>query len=228
MNGAVAFHDARAARFDEGYQRSPAFQERFATWACAMAAVIRRGDDVLDAGCGSGVFAFEAARLGGRVAAFDASEAMIDLCQAKQVEAGVVNVAFAQARLEDERPPGSWDVVLCSSVLEYVADFDTALMSLARLLRPGGRLIVSVPNADSLYRRVERLAFQATGRPAYLAHVRHRLSDRELAARLTAAGLTPGTIAYYADPPVGGPLWALLSSRRRKTLLLAVGTRAAG
>lgn len=227
MNGAVAFHDARAARFDEGYQRSLAFRERFATWARVMATVVKRGDDVLDAGCGSGVFAFEAARLGGRVAAFDASEKMIELCRARQSEQGVTNVAFVQARLEDERVAASFDVVLCSSVLEYVADFDAALASLTRLLKPGGRLILSVPNADSLYRGLERLAFRSIRRPSYLAHVRHRLSDHDIAARLTAAGLTPGTIAYYADPPLGGPLWALLPARRRKTLLLAVGTRAA-
>ena len=226
MNGAVAFHDARAARFDEGYRRSPAFQERFATWARVMASTIRRGDQVLDAGCGSGVFAFEAARLGGRVAAFDASEKMIGLCRAKQTELGT-EIAFMQARLEDERAPASYDVVLCSSVLEYVADFDAALGALARLLRPGGRLLVSVPNADSLYRGFERLAFRSIRRPSYLAHVRHRLSGRELVARLEAAGLTAGEIVPYADPPVGGPLWALLPARRRKTLLLAVGTRAA-
>ena len=44
----------------------------------------------------------------------------------------------------------SCDGVLCSSVLEYVSDVDTCLKEFARVLRPAGLLLVSVPNRHSI------------------------------------------------------------------------------
>lgn len=53
----------------------------------------------------------------------------------------------AAARLEDEIAPGSLDLVLCLDVLEHMADPWSLVRRLSALLAPGGRLIVSVPNA---------------------------------------------------------------------------------
>ncbi|MCU1601994.1 MAG: ubiG 1 [Frankiales bacterium] len=55
--------------------------------------------------------------------------------------------------LEDAPEPGTWDVVTAFHVLEHVTAVDDALGALRRLLRPGGTLVVEVPNWRSLCRR---------------------------------------------------------------------------
>lgn len=47
--------------------------------------------------------------------------------------------------------PGSFDLVYCSYVLEHVAGAESVLDRLAKTLRPGGRLIVRVPDGESVY-----------------------------------------------------------------------------
>jgi SAM-dependent methyltransferase len=49
----------------------------------------------------------------------------------------------------------SLDGILCSSVLEYVSDPEACLAEFARVLRPGGLLVVSVANRNSLVRRAQ-------------------------------------------------------------------------
>ena len=44
-----------------------------------------------------------------------------------------------------EIPSNSYDVVVCEQVLEHLSQIDTALATLIRLLKPGGKLIVGVP-----------------------------------------------------------------------------------
>jgi 2-polyprenyl-3-methyl-5-hydroxy-6-metoxy-1,4-benzoquinol methylase len=44
-----------------------------------------------------------------------------------------------------EIPSDRYDVVVCEQVLEHLADFESAIETLARVLRPGGRLIIGVP-----------------------------------------------------------------------------------
>src|SRR5438045_5182759 len=44
-----------------------------------------------------------------------------------------------------EIPSGHYDVVVCEQVLEHLAALDTAIATLVRLLRPGGRLVIGVP-----------------------------------------------------------------------------------
>ena len=62
------------------------------------------------------------------------------------------NVRFVQGRLPnlDEHDLAGADLIICSSVLEYVEDIDSALSLLAHLLRPGGTLLLSLPTLLSV------------------------------------------------------------------------------
>jgi len=101
------------------------------------------GKDVLDAACGTGRYAVRLAQAGARVCGVDASEEMLAAAKRKQSEAGV-NVDF---RLGDlTRLPcadASFDLAVCALALCHVADLSSVFAELARVLRPGGRLIVS-------------------------------------------------------------------------------------
>ena len=97
---------------------------------------------VLEVGCGPGEAAERIAReLGAEVVAIDQSERMVELARERGVDARVGDVQ------ELELGDGSFDCVLAAWMLYHVPDVDRALSEIARVLRPGGRL-VAVTNAE--------------------------------------------------------------------------------
>lgn len=91
---------------------------------------------VLEVGCGWGEFAARmCAELGAKVVAIDQSERMVELARARGVDARVGDV---QALPFDD---GEFDCAVANWMLYHVPDVDRALCELARVLRPGGRLV---------------------------------------------------------------------------------------
>jgi 2-polyprenyl-6-hydroxyphenyl methylase/3-demethylubiquinone-9 3-methyltransferase len=203
MSDAIAWHSEIASQFDANYARSPAFKERIAVWSRLTEQFVDRNADVLDAGCGSGVLSALASGRARSVVGFDASAQMIALAENRRRQEGLTNATFCVAALEDASLIGGrkFDVVLCSSVLEYVEDFWRGFDCLAAALKPGGVLVFSIPNSLSLYRKAERLAFRLTGRPAYYAHVRCVPSLDRVNGGLAARALEVLAIRYYAAVP---------------------------
>lgn len=115
---------------------------------------LHSGDRVLDLGCGGGRHAFEAARRGARVVAVD-----LDLAELKDVDQ-----LFEGMRRTGELAPGSgcavvgadalhlpfpdsaFDRIIASEVMEHITDDIAAACELARVLRPGGVMAVTVPS----------------------------------------------------------------------------------
>ncbi len=115
---------------------------------------LRPGDRVLDLGCGAGRHAFEAARLGARVAAVDLDRAALGelrsivgaMAADHQLPDGAACDAVAGNALSLPFPDATFDRVIASEVMEHIADDDRAAHELARVLRPGGTLAVTVPS----------------------------------------------------------------------------------
>ena len=113
-----------------------------------------RGRDVLDAGAAAGEHSAWLVAHGARVVALDASEAMVRLARARLGDAATVLCADLARPLP--LADASFDVVLSSLTLHYLEDWVPTLRELARVLRPGGRLVLSThhpaltddPNAD--------------------------------------------------------------------------------
>ena len=107
---------------------------------------------VLEAGCGTGWFAARVQReLGADVVAVDQSQRMVELARARGVDA---RVGDAQDLVLAD---GEFDCVLAAWMLYHVPDVDRALAEIARVLRPGGRL-VAVTNATDHLAELWRLA----------------------------------------------------------------------
>lgn len=101
------------------------------------------GTSLLDVGCGDGSMMAQMRDLGWTVEGIDVDPASV--AAAKQR-----GLRVRQGRLETERfPAQSFDVVTHSHVLEHVHDPITLLRECHRVLKPGGRLVMFTPNADS-------------------------------------------------------------------------------
>jgi S-adenosylmethionine-dependent methyltransferase len=105
----------------------------------------------LDLGCGTGAIAMRLARLGFHVTLLDASLPMLDFAKRAAREAGVTErIALKHgdaAQLATLFDAGSFDLILCHNILEYVDDPGAVLRGAARTLRdPSGILSVLVRN----------------------------------------------------------------------------------
>ena len=111
-------------------------------------AEIRKGETVLDVGCGDGLIAFGALeRVGadGRVIFSDVSQDLLDV--SRELAGGDARCDFVLAAAEDLAPIAdeSLDVVTTRSVIIYVSDKRAAFAEFFRVLRPGGRLSMFEP-----------------------------------------------------------------------------------
>jgi demethylmenaquinone methyltransferase / 2-methoxy-6-polyprenyl-1,4-benzoquinol methylase len=104
----------------------------------AAASVVRPGDRVLDAACGTGDLALAALEAGGDVTGLDFSERMLERARRKSdaiewIRGDVLALPFDDA---------TFDAATIGFGIRNVEDLDEALRELARVLRPGGRLAV--------------------------------------------------------------------------------------
>ncbi len=156
---------------------------------------VNRGERLLDLGCGGGRHAFAAFRLGARVVALDAQAeeiakvrntigAMVEAAEVpSDEEAGVVQADALRLPFLDS----SFDRIIASEVLEHIDEDRTAMSELARVLRPGGTIAVTVPRfgPEAVNWALSREYHDVEG-----GHVRiYRRST--LVDRLRRAGLKP-------------------------------------
>ena len=107
---------------------------------------LTEGDSALDLCCGTGDLALELrARVGasGRVVGADFSERMLELANEKALDRGMPDVTFEWAdALELPYSDASFDAVTVGFGVRNLADLDVGVGEMARVLRPGGRLVI--------------------------------------------------------------------------------------
>jgi SAM-dependent methyltransferase len=104
---------------------------------------------VLDLGCGDGRITALLAREGAEVTGVDPSEVALERARAANP-----GLDFRAPAPDGSLPfaDGSFDVVVCVNVLEHVADTQRLMSEARRVLRPGGRLAIAVPDNGRLQR----------------------------------------------------------------------------
>ena len=137
-------YDAASLDYERG---SRAFWEQLSSRTVALASPVR-GESVLDVPCGTGPSVVAAARAvgpDGQVLGVDYADQMLAIAQEKVTATGLTNVELQAGDMTDlELAPGSFDVVLCVLGLFFVDDMPGLVRSFWGLLRPGGRLAITV------------------------------------------------------------------------------------
>jgi SAM-dependent methyltransferase len=198
--------EAKAVTWPAKYAPDGPLAGRLASLSAAVSRYAQAGDRVLDLGCGTGELVQALAAAGLRVAGCDISRQMLlraprdrgGCAEWVQLEPGWRRLPFASA---------AFDVVVASSVLEYVAEPAAVLRECARVLRPGGVVLYTVPDLRHPVRWAEWCAQRlagVTGRlsgddrqsrwKGYRAYLRASLQRHRLRWWLTAsrlAGLRP-------------------------------------
>ena len=100
------------------------------------------GRAVLDVGCGDGELALEFVKHGAIVTGIDASPAMIEAARSRAKQHGV-NIDFRLATAQEiPFPAEQFDIVTAITILCFVEDATPVFREIARVLRPGGRLVI--------------------------------------------------------------------------------------
>lgn len=150
------------------------------------------GQRILDVGCGPGFSVAELADLvgpTGSVVGVDTSEQMLAAAERRCSQS--TNVQFHQADVISlPLPDASVDAAICVQVLEYVPDPTAALAELARVVRPGGRVVIWDVDWSTVSWHSEFPDRMRQALKAFDEHVAHPALPRTLTARLRSAGFT--------------------------------------
>jgi len=195
----------------EGYSRSAPLYDQTAgmTYLSALWKLLPRvrvgpSPAILDVGSGTGINLLEAARVlapCSRLVGVDLAPGMVQEARRKAVAAGVsatFTVGDAEhLELEDE----AFDLIICNSVYHWFPDRGRAIAELARVLRPGGQLLVNCvadPGFGEWIRAVDEVWTGLFGQArAWLPPLP---TPGELLGHLRAAGLTVEHLEYELDP----------------------------
>jgi len=199
------FHDEIAAGWTAGYARS-GFARRLDLFRPILTKHVRPGSSWVDLGCGSGVLSKELLALGATVIGVDGSPRMLShaLEQMGSQYAGRVGWIQSDVQSIDRLKNGTFDGVLCSSVVEYLDRPDALLKEAARILSPGGVLVISLPSTFSAVRMLQksiRALASMFGKDmfSYLSVSRLEISPRAIDRLFQEAGFSVTRLTRF-DP----------------------------
>jgi 2-polyprenyl-3-methyl-5-hydroxy-6-metoxy-1,4-benzoquinol methylase len=178
----------------------------------------------LDAGCGDGrylQFLADPRLRPERIVATDISERILETAGSAAAAAGV-EPELVRANLESlPFDDGSFDVVLCTQVLEHLLDPTAGMSEVARVLTPGGTLVLSTDNSAARVtkllfapRRVVVGALRIRGRRLKVHFPEREFSRGELEQLVAGAELEVrelGTFRFTPPPPFGARAQRLLN-----------------
>jgi 2-polyprenyl-3-methyl-5-hydroxy-6-metoxy-1,4-benzoquinol methylase len=215
---AVTFHSKQADKWEAGY-KSSIFSVRLEVLDSLLPSDLS-GQRWLDAGCGTGTISRWLGDHGALVTGIDASQEMIANAAAHPKVtyevADVRRISFNRAY---------FDGIVCSSVIEYLDEPESALSEFNRILKPLGQLAVSAPHSAASVRIPLQIVYWLTmplGKKrcfAFLDHSKHSFSAESLHAMLAAAGFATKQIVAF------GSLGLPLASIGKGSLLMAHAIR---
>ncbi|OUS05795.1 SAM-dependent methyltransferase [Rhodobacterales bacterium 52_120_T64] len=177
-------------RFAKRYEKSPVSNEE----AYQKKLEITRSyftpeSEVLELGCGTGTTAVAHAPFVKQILAIDVSSKMLEFAENKAKAAGVTNVIFSRANIENISDfETTYDVIMCHSILHLLEDKQAVIANVFQLLKPGGVFVSSTVciGSNNAFLRALLMA----GRRIGLLPLVRFFSVEELAESITDAGFS--------------------------------------
>lgn len=164
--------------------------------AYVRAGEMARGLRAMDFGCGSGYGTIILADEAAHVVGADASPRAIEFCSEHHAKP---NLEFKKITPNQRLPfdDGAFDVISSFQVIEHVPDVPPYLAELKRVLKPGGKLLITTPN-----RKYRLLPGQKPWNPAH----EREYSDRSLAQDLAATFADYTILGVYGTPEINAQI----------------------
>ena len=181
------FDDATSRQLEAVYLTPDVVEQREKIMALLG---VRSGEKALDIGCGPGLTTLalaQATGASGEVSGVDIAEPMLAI--ARNRCAGYANVRFTAADVtalpyEDD----SFDIALATQVYEYVEQVDQALKELARVVKPGGRVLIVDTDWESAVWASQDDVRMRKVIETWNTHIPHPQLPRDLKLRMQQAG----------------------------------------
>ncbi len=203
-----------------------------------------KGAKVLEAGCGSGVWAFLLEQVGFEIWGVDFSEAAIKGATEYAKYHNLSSRFFQGDVREMSFPDNYFDVVVSYGVIEHFPDSENAVKEFYRVLRPGGACLVTAPNPFTFHRLIGRhvlnitksarlgyVGYEDNYTPRALAEMLKELGFQEVTCGILEQGLLFGMF-WPSIPVVGKALYYLLQKAsffiERRQSLIGTGSYAIG
>ena len=129
-------------------KKSNFYYKEYIRYDAILKRIPKGTQNVLDLGCGDGFLSYRMAEQGYQVTSMDLSlnrlkrfKEQADRLNIKQIEGDISKV---------DLPSESFDLIVCSEVIEHLPDYKDVLVEVWRLLKKGGHFIVTVPNNQRL------------------------------------------------------------------------------
>lgn len=164
----------------------PMISERVELWGMGLGSAPK--GRVLDIGCGRGDFLKRMRLIGWDVQGVELDEESARLLQKEGIPVTVGQIE------QLDLPPGAFDAVVSSHVIEHVYDPVIFLKRCLQLVKPGGRVSVLTPNADSLVHRYFKRHWRGLEPPRHF----HIFSEPTLKRCLQSAGLEVESVQSYS------------------------------
>lgn len=178
------------------------------------------GATCLEIGCAMGMVTSRLSRRCERVVVVEPTSAYAEVVAGM----GLPNVTVVQQLAEDFQTDDRFDTIVLSHILEHVQNPDGLLRHCARLLEPGGVILVVVPNAGSLHRRIGVLMnvldheTELTESDLAIGH-RRVYNPTTLRADISAGGLTVQRLTGHFTKPLSNSQMDALPAAAQEAFL---------
>ncbi|RLI90265.1 MAG: ubiquinone biosynthesis protein UbiE [Candidatus Altiarchaeales archaeon] len=146
--------DELADRYDSWYRTEfGRYADRLEKRLVLRFAEPKKGEKVLDVGCGTGTYGLEFSKMGLDVTCLDMSKRMLDIARKKSRD---MNTILGNAR-EIPFKDNTFDLIVGITLIEFLDEPERAIKEMKRVLKREGRLILGVLNKFSLFALCERI-----------------------------------------------------------------------
>lgn len=188
-----------AEAFADKYNYKPGFIQRNEYWKKFIDKYSKGIKTAYDMGCGSGIFSFYLSPKVEKVIGIDGAKGMIDLCNKLKQQKKAVNTEFycESLPLPSIASLPKADLIISSSVIEYVPAVKEVFTQFSQLLNEKSLLILSMPNRHSYYRQFELAMFRLIGKPSYFKFVKNVWTIEQAKQILNQSGYEYIEHAYF-------------------------------